>query len=589
MLKAENLIPRSRYLAVNAFIILVVLVLMGRFFMLQVLSYEKYKFKAESNRIRVVPLDAPRGLVRDRNGHILVDNYPTYVLYGIAGEIKNKQDQFRTISISTGIDTLTLAENFSKFYRSRFLPTKLAKDLTFSQLSRLEENRINLPGVLYKQYPERFYSQNIRASHLLGYLKELESRNQEKTAGEGDYELGDLVGWRGLEKQYENHLRGVKGAAYFEVDALGREVGKIEERPDLSPSPGTDLVTTLDLDLQRVLEKELSGYRGVGVLSNPETGEILACASMPDYEPELFRGTTSNAEWEGVIADTQKPLLNRFTNGLYPPGSTFKILTTIALLKNRKIDPEEAMICSANYEFGDRVFRCWNELGHGSTNLEKALAQSCNIYFYQAVQRLSLKQLEEVWKEFGFGQATGIDLPTELTGIVPNRELMNRLYGRRGWARGNILNLALGQGELLVTPVQMALYINHLATRGRAGKLHFSGKPGKSESSPIYDSRLWELIEHYMQRVVYDARGTGRFSNPKIDNLTLAGKTGTAENPHGEPHAWFIGYGRKEGDLVSLVLLIENGGSGGEVAAPKARRIFKQVFQSGTKGRVANL
>lgn len=582
MLKAENLIPRSRFLVVNTLVILMLAVLMVRFFMLQVLRYEKYKFKADSNRIRVVPLDAPRGLIRDREDRILVDNFPTYVLYGVAGEIKNRKDQFKTISINTGIDTTTLADNFSKYYRSRFLPTKLAKDLSFSQLSRLEENRINLPGILYKQYPERFYYEQTRASHLLGYLKEIESIDKEKISAKGEYELGDLVGWRGLEKQYEHLLRGVKGAAYFEVDALGREVGKIEERPDLVPIPGTDLITTIDLDLQTILERELKGIRGVGILSKPKTGEILACVSMPDFDSDLFRGTTLNVDWEVVVADTQKPLLNRFTNGLYPPGSTFKILTAIALLENRKLDPNETMICSAKYELGDRVFRCWNEFGHGTTDLEKALAQSCNIYFYQAVQRIRLKDLEKVWRNFGFGQKTGVDLPSELTGKVPNRELMNRLYGRRGWARGNLLNLALGQGELLVTPMQMAQYINYLATRGKAGTLHFAGIP-KEGGHPQYSEELWTKIEHYMEQVIYAPRGTGRFSNPNVKDLNLAGKTGTAENPHGEPHAWFIGYGKKANEHVSLVLLIENGGSGGEVAAPKARKIFKQVFGSESK------
>ncbi|MDP6532835.1 MAG: penicillin-binding protein 2 [Candidatus Marinimicrobia bacterium] len=579
MLKAENQVPRSRYVIFNLAAFFFMAVLAGRFFYLQIMNYDTYRKRADSNRIRAVSLDAPRGLILDRNGEILVDNYPTYVLYCIPGEMENREKQFGVIGENIRMEKSMLESNYKKYYRTRFLPAKLAKDLSFDDLSRIEENKLNLPGVFYKQHPERIYNQKVRASHIVGYMKDLDNNAEEVKDKQSDYKAGDLIGWVGLEKQYESTLRGEKGATFYQVDAFGREVGHVAERDEVAPTPGENLETTIDISMQKTLERELEGLRAIGIVSIPETGEIIACASMPDYMPELFRGSMSGRDWSHIVSDTNKPLLNRFANGLYPPGSTFKMLTTVALLNNRKINPSEKIECTGFYEYGDRVFRCWNEDGHGFVNLEQAIEQSCNVYFYQTVQRISLKDLWTVWDRFGFGKKTGYDFPTEAKGTIPDRDFMNKRYGRRGWAKGNLLNMAVGQGEILVTPVQMAMYINHLATEGRAGKLHFvKGKGGVSDSSPHYSSPIWNRIRDHMEKVVYGLRGTGKSANPKIEGLNIAGKTGTSENPHGEPHAWFIGFGEKDGKQVSLVLLVENSGHGGEVAAPKARRIFSEYF-----------
>ncbi|MBT3617821.1 MAG: penicillin-binding protein 2 [Candidatus Marinimicrobia bacterium] len=585
MLKTDNQVPKNRYIIFNGMTILLMLLLLARFFNIQIMNYDIYRKQADGNRIRGVSLEAPRGLILDRNGSILVDNYPTYVLYCIPGELENRRLEFSIISKDINLEESILESNYKKYYRSRFLPTKLAKDLSFDQLSRIEENKLALPGVFYKQHPERIYTQEVRASHILGYMKDLDNTSSKIKEKHSDYKAGDLIGWMGLEKQFESILRGEKGASFYQVDAFGREVGVVLEGNELLPTPGKNLVTTIDISIQKTLEQELKDLRGVGILSIPETGEIIACVSVPDYRPELFRGSMSGKDWNQVIYDTNKPLLNRFANGLYPPGSTFKMLTTIALLKNQRVNPAEKLECTGSYEFGDRFFRCWKETGHGFVNLEQAIEQSCNVYFYQTVQRLSLKELWTVWRQFGFGQELGFDFPTESKGIIPDRAFMNKRYGRRGWAKGNLLNMAVGQGEILVTPIQMATYINHLATEGKAGKLHFlKGNKVLSESSPHYSSHIWNQVNAYMKKVVYGLSGTGKSANPKINGLILAGKTGTAENPHGLPHAWFIGFGNKHGKQVSLVLLIENSGHGGEVAAPKARRIFAAYFnQSSTK------
>ena len=581
MLKAANLIPQKRLLVVSGVVIMLMLSLVIRFFYLQVYFYEKYKQKAEVNRIRAIPLNAPRGLILDRNGEIIVDNYPTYVLTVIPGEMVNKSKNFQIIRQCTGIDSIILESNYKKYYRGRFLPSRLAKDLTFDQLSRIEEHKSELTGINYSQFPERYYSGKINASHLLGYVKEVDQTLLKNLDVEGNYLYGDLIGWRGLEKKYEKHLRGEKGVLFVDVDAFGREMGHSIDYQKVIPVPGNDLQTSLLIPLQKMLEELLEGKQGVVLVSSPKTGAMLAMVSKPDYSPDLFTGTTTIEEWQNIISNTGKPLLNRMTHGLYPPGSTLKMITAMALMEKGKINYSELINCNGVYELGNRQFRCWKEGGHGSMNLEQAVAQSCNIYFYTIVQRLTLDEWAVACKTFAFGELTGIDLSSEAKGIVPNSSYMNKLYGRWGWSKGHLLNLSLGQGELIVTPLQMVQYINILAMKGKAPRLHVvEGAITKEKSINYYSQNTWNRMEKFMQNVITSVYGTGKRANPNITGLTIAGKTGTAQNPHGEPHAWFVGYGEKNNELVSVIVLIENGGHGGEAAAPIAGRVFKFLFST---------
>jgi len=561
-------------------VVLVHSVLAFRFFQLQVLDFDIYNQRAENNRIRAMSIPAPRGLILDRHGEIIVDNYPTYILYGIGAEIINKKHNYNVISQSTGIDTTVLKKNYQNYYRNRFVPTRLAKDLTINQLSRLEEEKNELSGIIYKQFPERIYNQKIHASHVLGYLKEIDRQSIEKLGEDNQYEYGDLIGWSGIEKNYESSLRGKKGVTYYQVDAFGREAGKIFGQESILPYPGKNTTTTLDVSLQQLLETELRGRRGVGIVSRPETGGILAYVSAPNYNPDLFTGLISNSDWQSVIADTNRPLLDRVANGLYPPGSIFKMVVAIALLEKKLINPQDEIFCPGSYHFYDRTFGCWKPNGHGNTNLEQAIVQSCDVYFYQVIQKIKLNELAEAANQFGFGLETYIDLPSEMKGIMPTQEFMNRLYGRWGWSQGALLNMAIGQGEILVTPLQMARYINMLATKGKTRTLHIVQNKNHNIPEPNISNRSWNLIQKYMSKVVTAPQGTGRLSNPKIPGLKIWGKTGTAENPHGEPHAWYIAYGEKDGEMISVVILLENGGHGGEVATPLARNVFKHYFNS---------
>ena len=408
-------------------VVLVHLAIAFRYFQLQVLDFDIYHQRAESNRIRAMSIPAPRGLILDRHGAIIVDNYPTYILYGIGAEIINKKHNYNVISQTTGIDTTVLKQNYQNYYRNRFVPTRLAKDLTINQLSRLEEEKNELSGIIYKQFPERVYNQKIHASHVLGYLKEIDRQSIEELGEDNQYEYGDLSGWSGIEKNYESSLRGKKGVTYYQVDAFGREAGKIFGQENILPYPGKNITTTLDVSLQQLLETELRGRRGVGIVSRPETGGILAYVSAPNYNPDLFTGLISNSDWQSVIADTNRPLLDRVANGLYPPASIFKMVVAIALLEKKLINPQDEIFCTGSYDFYDRTFGCWNPNGHGKINLEQAIVQSCDVYFYEVIQKIKLDELAEVAKQFGFGLETYIVQPSEMKWSMQTQQFMNRL------------------------------------------------------------------------------------------------------------------------------------------------------------------
>ena len=580
MLKRPNIVPKERLYIFIFFTSLLNIILLWRFFQLQIIDFDFYKERARSNYIRATSIPASRGLIVDRNNEIIVDNYPTYILYSIDAEVKNRSRNYSIIKSITGIDTSVLKKNHKNYYKNKFIPTRLAKDLNIIQLSRIEEQKNELNGIIYKQYPERIYSSNIRASHILGYLKQADLNviNQNENH---NYEFDDLIGWSGLEKKYEPRLRGKKGVSYFQVDAFGRESGKIDGANDFSSTPGEDIKTTIDINLQGFIEQQIKGFKGAIIVSNPENGEILSLVSAPDYDPSLFRGFVSNEDWRKLIENPNRPLLNRATNGTYPPGSIFKMVVAAELLEKNLITENWQVLCNGEYEYYDTIHRCTGS--HGYVNLRNALIQSCNIFFYEAVLKIKLNELAIRAKDLLHGKPTGIDLPSEMKGRVPNRNYMNKLYGYDGWSTGALLNIAIGQGEVLVTPIQMTAYINILATHGVYYPLILVKENDLIPKQVSISKQTWVKINNYMNEVIENPTGTGRLSNPKISNLSIYGKTGTAENPHGEPHAWFIGYGEKNSEKISIVILIENGGSGGKVASPFARKIFEFYFKNKIK------
>ncbi len=579
MLKSDNIVSHNQYLIARILSWLMIIILVGRYFQIQIIEHELYSLKSNTNRIRKVTKSAPRGLILDRHGEILVDNYPVYVLTAIPGEMNNKKEQFNLIANYIDSDSNTIRLNYKKYYRGRFVPTRLAKDIDFLQLSNLEENKLKLEGVYYDQIPERYYPNGVRAPHLFGYVKEIDRNIRKNLYNKQFYELGDLVGWSGLEKQYEGYLMGRRGTYFFEVDASGREVGSATELIDIRPDPGFNIQTTIDLNLQMFIEKLLSDKKGVILVGMPETGEILAAASAPDYSPDLFTGMMTEAKWRSIKDDPSTPLINRYIQGTYIPGSIVKMISQIAILKYGKLDREMTHNCPGFYQFGDRIFGCWVTDGHGDVNIIQAMAMSCDVFFYKSIQQIDINKLHSVFKQFGFGSKTNVDIPNESIGLVPNKDYYMERYGKYGWSKGSLLNLAIGQGEILVTPIQILNYINLISTKGTSPSCHFvlvDNLP--SNSKPELEEKHWKQVHDGLNAAIISKKGTGRKSQPDIAEFKVFGKTGTAENPHGDNHAWFTGWGEYFDKKYSIVILLENAGSGGSVAAPLANLVFKQII-----------
>ena len=580
MLKADNIASLRQYYFAVGITLSLIAVLILRFFQIQILGYTQYSQKANTNRIRKVTTSAPRGLILDRNGQILVDNLPTYILKAVPGELSQKGKTFGLISDIIGLDSNTVLKNYKKYYRGRFIQTRLAKDLTFYQVSKLEENRLNLEGIYYQQFPERYFPSDVKASHILGYVREVDRSIRESSTNSNEYELGDIIGWTGLEKTYEHFLKGQRGVQFYQVDAFGREAGHVADFPPRDPEPGQNIITTIDIDIQKKLEYIMEKRRGVIIVGIPETGEILGAVSAPDYKPDLFTGLILEDDWNSILYHPQKPLVNRFIQGLYPPGSIVKLITELVLLDHQDFDPHSEQICEGVYQFGDRVFACWYTTGHGSVNLTSAILQSCDIYFYKTIQYYEVDKLAQYFRLFGFGQQTGVDIVGELKGTVPTASYMNKRYGRFGWSKGALLNFCIGQGEILVTPMQVFNYINLLATRGQALRPHFVNTAQISENiKPNLNTETWDRIIFDMGQVITHKNGTGKRALPLIPGMKVYGKTGTAENPHGEDHAWFIGWMNYHEKNYSIVVLLENGGSGGGVAAPIAQEVFTDIVK----------
>jgi penicillin-binding protein 2 len=581
MLKADNIVTYRQFLAAAGLTWCLFGILIGRFFQIQVLEYDWYSQKANSNRIRKVTTTAPRGLILDRNGQILVDNFPTYVLTAIPWELSDKGKKFEFISAVIGLDSNTVSKNYKKYYRGRFNPTRLAKDLTFDQVSRLEESRINLQGVYYENFPERYFPSRIHGSHIFGIVKEVDRDVRNSLRNKEEYELGDMIGWSGIEKRYENYLKGERGITFYEVDAFGRELGYVKDLEPTDPEPGMNIITTLDLDIQYFIEGIMKNRKGVILVGLGDSGEILGAVSAPDFDPELFTGLILETTWNEIRNNPEKPLLNRFLQGMYPPGSIVKMVTQAALLEKSGFDPNTIFHCDGSYQFGDRIFGCWWQEGHGELDLTGAMINSCDIYFYKAVRSLELDQLAEMFVEFGFGEATQIDIPGEVYGLVPNKDYMNKRHGRYNWSKGALLNICIGQGEVLVTPIQILNYLNLLATRGNAYRPHLvmiDELPGNE--IPALKDETWARIISDMRLIITDENGTGKNAEPDIPGMFVYGKTGTAENAHGESHAWFIGWADYADQKYSVVILLENSGSGGKIAAPIAKTIFKEIYKS---------
>jgi penicillin-binding protein 2 len=566
-------------------------ILVIRLFVLQVVRADVYWRLSEENRIRVIPVDAPRGHILDRHGEVLVCNRPSYVVSIVPFKLKQMDQTIRALGTILDMDPDEINERVNRSKYRRFEPVKIKRDIDFKTLAILQEHKLELPGVIYQVEPRREYLQEKLAAHLLGAVGEISAQELESLGGRG-YRRGSLVGKWGLEKQYEPFLRGNDGVQFVEVSAVGRELGPLPDRSPTEAKPGSDLLLTIDLSLQRDAEKALSDtVAGAVVALDPGSGGVLAMVSRPAFDPNLFSAVVPESTWRSLNEDPGHPLLNRAIQCTYPPGSAMKVVTAAAGLEHKVITQHTRFApCTGAYKYGRRWFGCWQPGGHGSLGLVEAMAQSCDVYFYQLGLKLGLDRWSKFSAACGFGAPLRLDLPNEAGGLIPTRAFYDRRFGKGKWSTGILLNLSIGQGEILMTPLQLATFMAAVANGGIIYRPHIvkeihsvEGKaiietPEVSGHLPMLTSTL-DIIRRSLRAVVHGADGTGRLA--AVEGTEVAGKTGTAQNPHGEDHAWFVGFAPVDDPQIAVVVLVEHGGHGGAAAAPIAGKIIEAYLRRG--------
>jgi len=544
------------------------------FFRTQILGHGKYQLQSETNRLRPIPLPAPRGVIYDRTGHVIAENVPGYTVSLLPGPEANLRSTLARIASIANIDSAEIERVLQRARKAPYQPALVLGDAPFSVVSALEERRVAIPGLLIQAEPKRYYPDTGVVAHLVGYVGEV-TEAERATRRFAMVRLGGLVGKYGLEREYDDTLRGSEGVRFVEVSARGQMVREAEAAANLAPVPGTDLHTTIDLDLQRYIAQIFpAGQRGAVMALNPNTGEVLALYSAPGFNPNAFVGGISAPYWRSLNESAARPLLDRAIQARYPPGSTWKLAVAAMGLKRGIVGPRSHMPipCRGGLQYGNRFFRCWDAHGHGDLTLTEAIAQSCDVYFYQLGIKLGVTSLLEDANEWGFRGRTGIDLPDEISSEFPTGpEYYDRLYGPRRWTSAVALNLAIGQGENAQTLVQMVRLYQQLASDGRVRTpfvVRAGPPPGTNASLDLNPDQL-AILRRAMIAVV--EQGTARGS--RLANVTIAGKTATAQNPHGLDHGWFIGFAPADKPEIVVGAIIEFARHGTAVAPLVSRTI----------------
>lgn len=578
---------RQRAVLALAFIALSLSSLGLAFFRTQVIRNHDFVLRSEDNRLRVVPIPAPRGTIYDRNGAIVAETVTGYALFLEPAVRDSVEARLRRISPYLELEEESMAALLQRQARFPREPLLISGAMSFEQVSRIEENRSALSGIVLETRPVRRYPQGRAVAHLIGYVAEISEGELQDTAW-ADYRLGQHIGRSGLERQYERLLGGRLGSRYLEVDAYGRIVGSLASEAAVRPVPGGDLHLTLDVELQRFIDRIFPKDKpGSVVAMVPSTGEILALYSHPTYDPNLFTGGIPPRVWRELNSDPARPLLNRATHGIYPPGSTWKLATAIVALERGVVTPAQRMpiACSGGMSYAGHYSRCWKRDGHGSLDLAGAIAHSCNVYFYQLGIRLGVNVLAQAGSRLGFSRRTGIDLPTESAGTFPEDA---EWYRRRfGWmpTPSEVMSLAIGQGPNSQTPLRMAQFFSALAGDGTAARPHLvRGGEEQPETELGVRSETLEAVRLGLARVV-EPGGTAYMSS--LQRWKLYGKTGTSQNPHDpqRPHAWFTGFaGAPDGPPEIVVAVIVEFGEGGSAAAAPIAAKVADFYLSTSRG-----
>jgi len=577
--------------------LLALLVIVGTLFYQQIFRHRFFAEQSENNSIRVQPVVPKRGLVFDRNMQVLSDNRLSFTVSLVPFE-RVENITVPKLARLLGIDSAEVEKRARANFVSRYMPTPIKRGLGIDTVSILEEQVQYYPGITYSAESVRRYPDSISAETFLGHVGEV-SPDEIKSEKQNDYHLGSLIGKSGIEKSYDLLLRGLEGTKYIEVSAKGRPVGPYKGKQEIPAIPGTDLVLTIDKELQQFVVKNFDSVQccGAVVAMNPKTGGVLALASFPHLDPNIFSGVIPSDIWQAIVSDTNHPLLNRPLAGLYPPASTSKLITAGAALEMGIVSEYSKLKpCFGGMQFGNRFFRCWAPAGHGKVDVHGSIEQSCDVYFYQIGQIMGVDAWGEYAEKCGFGRKSGIDLTGEKAGIVPSSEYYDNLYGPRKWSPYLILNLAIGQGEFTITPLQLAQFYCGLANDGKVYQPHLlkqviepSGefhetKPILSLTLPFSQKTL-KILRESLKLVIDGENGTAR--SLRNDAYKIAGKTGTAQNPHGDNHSWFSCFAPADDAEIVVVVLVENAGHGSEVAAPLAGKIMKYYLVDSRQQKIA--
>lgn len=591
----EVMESKQRILVISFVVGAIFFLLLLRLWHLQILNSDDYLNLSESNRLRFVPVAASRGAIMDRGGKVLVSNRPSFSLAVVPQEVQDKDSLLDRLARLLGLDRSELDERWNKVKgRAKYYPVVLASNISRDQVEIIEENRLRLPGVEIEMKPVREYSGNLLAAHLLGYIGEV-SEDEMNKKGFEEYNPGDYIGKNGIERSWEAELHGNDGGRQLEVDARGRVLRTISES---YPTVGSSVVLTIDAALQKQTEMAFGDQAGAAVAMDVNTGEVLAFVSYPSFDPALFSGKLPADIWKSYLDDKRHPLENKALTGQYPPGSTFKIITALAGLEEGKITDNSTVNCTGSYELGGSTFKCWNKHGHGTTSLKKALRESCDVYFYQLGEHLGVDLIAKTAHKFMLGAPMGIGLSNEKPGLIPTAEWKQKRFGKR-WYHGETLPVAIGQGYVLMTPIQMASMIATVANEGTVyrpflvkrivdsdGKTLKEFKPeviGRTGISPAN----FRLVKQGLFAVVNEAGGTGAMA--RLSEVRVAGKTGTSQvvklrdSKQGTPyqfrdHALFVAFAPYDKPEIAVAVVVEHGEHGGGSAAVVAGRMLRAYF-----------
>jgi penicillin-binding protein 2 len=574
----------QRLAVLQALVVFLVVGLGVQFWNLQVVRARHFRELAESNRSRLVRLAAPRGTLLDRNGKVLVENRPSFTVLLNTDHLDGVDRTISRLADTLEMGEAQIRERFAR--RQPYRPVVVKSDATIADVSALEARRLELPEVSVEVVPLRSYPLAAAAAHALGRVGEITERQLQLADFKG-LAPGALVGQAGLESRYNRQLMGRDGYRRVIVDSRGLEVTEAERE---LPEDGPPLTLAIDAGLQAATEAAFQGRAGAAVALDPRTGEVLAMASTPAYDPNQFTTGIDAAMWASLATDERTPLMNRAIQGAYSPGSTFKLIAAIAALEEGIITPSTTFFCPGQTTLYGNVFHCSRAGGHGYIDLKSALAQSCNVFFFNVGVRLEIQRLAKWAKTMGLGAPTGIDLPHEGSGIMPSPEWKMRLF-KTPWYAGETVSVSIGQGQVSATPLQMARVVAVIASGGQLVQPHLVRGAKGFEPVPLgIKPSTIEAVKAGMRAVV--SEGTGM--RARLQTIEIAGKTGSAQvvararlertpSEEYQPHGWFVCFAPADNPTIALAVLVEHGRSGGESAAPVARRILAHYF--GLTGR----